>query len=89
MHTIATLTPTLLAWHDGPGRHHDGGPWFLIPLVFWLLAATAIVLIPRRRSRWHRTGGLVVLSERYARGEIDEAEYRARRAVLTEKQPRR
>ncbi|GAA1989302.1 SHOCT domain-containing protein [Kitasatospora viridis] len=31
-------------------------------------------------------GPLAVLGERYARGEIDEEEYRARKAVLTERE---
>ena len=45
----------------------------------------AFVVRPRR-ARWldSRRSGEAVLSERYARGEIDEAEYRRRREVLRE-----
>jgi putative membrane protein len=44
-----------------------------------------VVLRPWRRRRWHGMGGEHVLAERYARGEIDEDEYRARRQVLRDR----
>lgn len=62
---------------------HDWGPgpwWPLIP-IFWLLVIAAVVLVARR-SGWTRRSGLAALDERYARGEIDEDEYHARRRVL-------
>jgi putative membrane protein len=66
------------------------GHWFLWPLIplFWFLLFVlffAFVVRPRR-ARWldSRRSGEAVLSERYARGEIDEAEYRRRREVLRE-----
>lgn len=69
---------------------HDGPPFLfvLIPL-FWLLVigAVAIVVALTRRRRDHVQGaraGERALAERYAAGEIDEDEYRARRAVLRE-----
>ena len=62
--------------------HHDGR-WFpFFPLIF--IAIWLVVIITFRR-RWHhapRHTGQSVLAERYARGEIDEAEYRKRRDVL-------
>jgi putative membrane protein len=66
--------------------HHDGF-WFfpLVPLVF--LTFWVIVFVSLRR-RWHHAGyrsGEAVLAERYARGEIDEREYRERRTVLRDK----
>ncbi|MGD9997974.1 MAG: SHOCT domain-containing protein [Ilumatobacteraceae bacterium] len=66
---------------------HDGGFWFfpLIPLLF--LTFWVVVLVTFRR-RWHHAGhrsGEAVLAERYARGEIDESEYRQRRSVLRTK----
>ncbi|MDX6215281.1 MAG: putative rane protein [Frankiales bacterium] len=63
---------------------HDGWPFpFLFPLVFLLVFL--VVLRPWRRRRWHGMGGEHVLAERYARGEIDEDEYRARRQVLRDR----
>jgi len=64
------------------------GHWFLwplIPLFFWFLFIAFLVFVVRpRRARWWdgRRSGESVLAERFARGEIDEAEYRARRDVL-------
>ena len=55
---------------------------------WWLLIAAGVVLVVRavgRQSQSTSTGGAEqVLGERYARGEIDEAEYRARLAVIKE-----
>ncbi|GAB6938630.1 SHOCT domain-containing protein [Isoptericola variabilis] len=69
-----------------------GGPgwWIVFPILWFLLFATVVVLIARRARRygppWARggAGGVDVLGERYARGEIDEAEYRQRLSVLKE-----
>lgn len=64
--------------------HHDGWPFpFLFPLFFFLVLL--LVFGPWRRRRWHGPTGEGVLAERYARGEIDEDEYRARRQVLRDK----
>ncbi|MFD7730056.1 SHOCT domain-containing protein [Kitasatospora phosalacinea] len=78
---------TLLAdgWH-GPG------PWVLVFPLFWLLLVVLVVAVLRRagwrRRGWCGGGGehapLAVLGRRYAQGEIDAAEYRERRSVLTE-----
>jgi putative membrane protein len=79
------LSTTLLAhdnW-DGPG------PWWpLIPL-FWIAFIIVLFAVFGRfgRRRWHQGSyaGESRLAERYAAGEIDEAEYRERLAVLREK----
>lgn len=74
------MTALLLASHYGQGHH---GPWFpLVPLLFLSLWIAAFVVIGRRWRHPHRLTGESVLAERYARGEIDEAEYHERRAVL-------
>ncbi len=73
------------------GHWHHGGwfPWFpLVPLFFFGFWVFLFGLVFRRR--WHRDGyggpsAEGVLAERYARGEIDEAEYRQRRTVLRRK----
>ena len=63
-------------WHG-----HDGA-WFpLFPLLFIGLWVVLLVTVGRR-WRHPRGAGESVLAERFARGEIDEAEYRERRAVL-------
>ena len=65
--------------------HHGWFPFF--PL-FPLLVVGAFVFVSRRVAwrRWGSVGwsgaGESVLAERYARGEIDESEFRHRRDVL-------
>ena len=68
---------------------HDWGWWWLMPipmLVFWGLVIWAVVTLIRGPDQGARSvAGLDperVLAERYARGEIDAAEYRERLAVL-------
>lgn len=65
--------------------------WLLIVALFWGLVVAAIVLGIRWLIRADRRGShegpatpdaLEILRQRYARGEIDEAEYERRRAVL-------
>jgi len=78
-------------WHGGMGW----GGWILITLmmvVFWAAVMTAIVLAVRHLSGGHRAqaGGSSsrsaedVLAERYARGEIDDDEFRRRLTLLRE-----
>ena len=60
------------------------GHWFLWPLIplFWFLLIAVFVIFvvrpPAGPVADGRRSGESVLSERYARGEIDEAEYRRR-----------
>lgn len=72
MFTLATLA------HE---RDWDGPPLFLFPLV-WIAAIALIWYFAGRRWRGGRGTGQAVLAERYARGEIDEAEYERRREYL-------
>lgn len=75
------------------GPHGDGDwnggfffPWF--PFLFLLVLATFFIVAGVRRRRWQaaapRRDAESALGERFARGEIDEDEYRSRRAVLRE-----
>jgi putative membrane protein len=82
-----------LAAHQWDGPHW----WFIFfPLIpiFWITVLVVVLGLVRRRlwggrgpwrgGPWGGPGGSgeSVLGERYARGEIDEAEYRARLEVL-------
>lgn len=86
------MTSLLIAsehWHTD-GYHGHDGPWFpffpLAPIFFIALWILVFRTVGRRRWR-HLSGhsGESVLAERFARGEIDEPEYRQRRAALRSK----
>jgi putative membrane protein len=60
-------------------------------VLFWSgLLATGVYFL-RRRPTWSSAGPSAadVLDERYARGEIDDEEYRQRRVTLREQRHRR
>jgi putative membrane protein len=69
------------------GADWGPGPWWPIFPIFWLFFfGIVIFFLFRSRGRWgHRPSGPSgegVLAERYARGEINEQEYRERLSVL-------
>lgn len=88
-----TETMTRLIAHGPYGDGSwDGPPPFLFPLVpllFLLIIAGVIITLGVLRRRTAALGprreAEARLGERYAAGEIDEEEFRARRAVLREK----
>ena len=93
MSTVNALAAPLqhtitLANHDGWGPNHGDGPgwWVIFPLTWLLIVATVVTLVvvsARRRGRLSgQRAGERRLAERYAAGEIDEQEYRARLATL-------
>ncbi|MEU5844691.1 SHOCT domain-containing protein [Saccharopolyspora shandongensis] len=62
-------------------------------VLFWALIIAAIIALVRylqRTGRGDRDTGTAeeLLAERFARGEIDEEEYRRRRAALAERRRR-
>jgi putative membrane protein len=70
----------MMWWSDyGPG------PWMYFGPVFFILmmGACAFMMFFMMRGR-HRGGGAAsqILRERFARGEIDKAEYEERRRLL-------
>ena len=89
---MLTETLTQLTAH-GPyddAAWQGGGFFFpLFPLLFLLIIIGAISFGAIRRRRFAaaapRRDAESALGERFARGEIDEDEFRARRAVLREK----
>ncbi|HLV57628.1 MAG TPA: SHOCT domain-containing protein [Natronosporangium sp.] len=67
--------------------HHGTGGWGFLAMAllwigFWALVVTAAVLVVRHLVRAgpddRREGPERILAERYARGEIDDEEYRRR-----------
>jgi putative membrane protein len=79
----------------GPGFAPGLAPFFLLIPLFWLIVLVLVVTLVARRWRHGWEGGSApwsagspsrraeaVLAERFARGEIDEAEYHARLDAL-------
>jgi putative membrane protein len=90
--TAAAQLPTDVVTH---GPWGDGAYWplFLLFPLFWILVIGLLIFFGRRawrrNNRWAAAqGGEGVLRERYARGEIDETEYRKRLEVLRSDQRR-
>ena len=81
----------MMGWYNN-GVGWGWGAWIMMSLamvVFWGLVIFAVVAIFRGTSRTTNGGDRVthpdpmqILDERFARGEIDEADYHARREVL-------
>jgi putative membrane protein len=78
---------------DRGGWGHWGVLWGVVPMiatvVIWALVITAIVIVARYLiSLWgaSRTAGSTqsedLIAQRYARGEIDDDEYRRRTTLL-------
>lgn len=77
----------MLAQMGDWGRHHDDGMgWgWLVMVIIILLVVAVTVLLVRHFSDGGRSsnrGAEDVLAERFARGEIDEEEFRKRRDAL-------
>ena len=78
----------VLATHEH-WAEHAGGWWPIFPL-FWFLLIFGLIFVFRRgcRGRYHSgRAGESALGERFARGEIDEREYRERLDVLRNAKP--
>lgn len=80
------------------GWYHGWGGWLgmsVTMIIVWGLVFAAILLIFRSDDTGRGDGTRAkgrpgrILAERYARGEIDEAEYRSRMNVLLKSRPRR
>lgn len=79
--TVAVLAEESMRYGGG---HHLW--WPVVPL-FWLLLLAGLIFFcvrsrRHRRASYPRRSGESVLAERFARGEIDEQEYRDRLDVL-------
>ncbi|WP_440708717.1 SHOCT domain-containing protein [Herbiconiux sp. YIM B11900] len=96
---VLATAPALAAAHFGPGFGFGGGWLFLLIPLFWIaLFAVLFATVGRRwrRAAWaHRAGGFdqpgrraeATLAERFAQGDIDEVEYRARLEVIRTNNP--
>jgi putative membrane protein len=98
---LATLATTAVVTHTGAWGAGFGWVFFLIP-IFWILVIGLIIfLVTRGRRRAWANGGPEgygppwargasaesTLAERFAMGDIDETEYRARLEVLRTNRP--
>lgn len=74
----------LAAEHWDDWHHHGWGgpPWPFFVFVLIIGIAVVALVWSRRHGYAHRSSVQAVLAERYARGEIDAAEYRERRSEL-------
>ena len=78
-----------LAARAGDWDGHMNGGWWWVMGIGWLIFLAPIVILAvvlTRQSRptgGSRRGGHDILDERFARGEIDEDEYRRRRDALS------
>ena len=78
-------------WHDGGW---GPGAWIamaLMMLAFWAIVAALVIAVMRSLARTRseapveavpHSGGVQILDERFARGEIDAEEYQQRRDLL-------
>jgi putative membrane protein len=68
---------------------HTAGGWHWWFAPFWILFWVALIVLFLRFAPWRRRcdrrpDARAILAERFARGEIDAAEYAARRDVLSQ-----
>lgn len=83
-HTMDALVLSADRWNgDGPAF------WPIFPIIWFLMILTVAYLVirwgRRNRAQCSTASGEARLAERYAAGEIDDQEYREKRAVLREK----
>ena len=81
-----------MMWGNGMGW----GAWLLMALTtvgFWALVVFGIVTLFRGtggagpRERVHDQGARQILDERFARGEIDKAEYLEKKELISQRAP--
>ena len=66
-------------------NYYGPGPWIPFGPIFFIVMIVACGFMMMYMMRGHRRGqssSLEILKERFARGEIDKAEYEERRRLL-------
>lgn len=92
-----------MMWDDGDGRwqmHDDGAGWLMVILMIVFVVAVVVVVFALLRGTLPLTASptsapavgpgrdaRAILRERFARGEIDEQDFRARMRALDEEGP--
>ena len=98
---LTTLATTAVVAHAGPWAAGWGWAFFLIPVFWFLVIGLIIFLVTRGRRRAWANGGPEgygppwargaraesTLAERFAKGDNDETEYRARLEVRRANRP--
>jgi putative membrane protein len=81
-------------WHMGPGMMGGWGMgWFggIFMMLFWVLVLVGLILLIKwliqttsrpKSDAGHSNRALDILKERYARGEIDTAEFEEKKKVI-------
>ena len=83
---LMTAATSAQGWMDND--HMDGWGWWVMGLgtILVIAVVAALVAFATRGTRWgasrDKSNAHEALDHRFARGEIDEDEYRARRDVL-------
>ena len=80
----------MMGWYQDGSGWGGGGGWLMMALAmvaFWGLLVWVVIALfrssqPDRRDPSSPPDALEILDSRFARGEIDEEEYHARRSVL-------
>jgi len=82
-------------WNMGPGMMGGWGMgWFggIFMIIFWVLVLVGLIFLIKwliqstnrvKSDAGHGNSALEILKERYARGEIDTAEFEEKKKVLT------
>jgi putative membrane protein len=90
--TYEEVTMDLITLATHTEHWHDGHWWGIFIPFLWFFLIVGTIYFFSRRARRHggcgghrRDSGESVLAERYARGEINENEYRERQRVLRQK----
>ena len=86
------LTERYGDWHMGPGMMGSwgtGGFGMIFMTVFWLLAIFGFIFVLKwifpfkKDNQENNLSAIEILKQRYARGEIDQAEFESKKQTLT------